>query len=52
MRRGFGRAETPEFVGKSIVALANDKRKLKKTGKILITADLAREYKFRDVNGV
>uniref|UniRef100_A0A915DW21 Dehydrogenase/reductase SDR family member 1 n=1 Tax=Ditylenchus dipsaci TaxID=166011 RepID=A0A915DW21_9BILA len=45
-------AETPEFVGKSVVGLACDKNKLKKSGRIWITADLASEYKFRDVNGL
>uniref|UniRef100_A0A914BZF0 Dehydrogenase/reductase SDR family member 1 n=1 Tax=Acrobeloides nanus TaxID=290746 RepID=A0A914BZF0_9BILA len=43
--------ETPEFVGKSIAALASDPKVLKKTGKIHFTADLAKEYKFTDING-
>lgn len=45
-------AETPEFVGKAVVALCGDKNKIKKSGKIQITADLAREYGFSDVGGV
>ena len=44
-------AETPEFVGKAVVALCGDKNKIKKSGKIQITADLAREYGFSDVGG-
>jgi hypothetical protein len=31
--------------------LASDPKVLKKTGKIHFTADLAREYKFTDING-
>jgi hypothetical protein len=44
-------AETPEFVGKAVVALAKDPNRINKTGKILLTADLASEYKFTDNNG-
>jgi dehydrogenase/reductase SDR family protein 1 len=45
-------AETPEFVGKAVVGVASDKNKLRKTGKILITADLAKEYGFSDIGGI
>lgn len=44
-------AESTEFVGKAVVSLARDRNVLKKTGKILITADLAQEYRFKDENG-
>lgn len=44
-------AETPEFVGKAIVALAKDENRLKKAGKILLTSDLSREYRFTDAGG-
>jgi len=45
-------AETPEFVGKAVVALSTDKNKHRKTGKILMTADLANEYRFSDITGL
>lgn len=45
-------AETPEFVGKAVVALAVDPKKIKKTGRIHITEDLASEYGFTDKNGI
>ncbi|KAL3090890.1 hypothetical protein niasHS_007265 [Heterodera schachtii] len=45
-------AETPEFVGKAIVGLATDRKRMAKSGKIHLTGDLAREYGFTDQNGV
>lgn len=45
-------AETPEFIGKCIVGLAEDKKKLNKSGNIFITADLAREYNLKDIDGL
>ena len=44
-------AESPEFVGKAVVALAADSKKLTKTSRIHITGDLASEYGFSDKNG-
>ena len=44
-------AESPEFVGKAVVALAKDPRRIRKTGKVQMTADLASEYGFTDKNG-
>ena len=44
-------AETTEFVGKAVLALATDKNKFRKTGRIQLTADLAKEYGFSDVGG-
>ncbi|VDK50661.1 unnamed protein product [Gongylonema pulchrum] len=43
--------ETPEFVGKAVVALATDPNVMKKTGRTLIAADLGIDYKFRDIDG-
>lgn len=43
--------ETPQFVGRCIAALAADPLILKKTGQILITAEVAQAYGIRDVNG-
>ena len=44
-------AESPEFTGKAVVALAVDKNKMAKSGKILLTPDLALEYGFTDSGG-
>ncbi|XP_078393801.1 dehydrogenase/reductase SDR family member 1 [Cetorhinus maximus] len=47
----FNSGETPEMSGKCIVALATDKKLLKKSGKVLMTCDLASHYGIKDVNG-
>uniref|UniRef100_A0A0K0DG43 Dehydrogenase/reductase SDR family member 1 n=1 Tax=Angiostrongylus cantonensis TaxID=6313 RepID=A0A0K0DG43_ANGCA len=47
----FERGETPEYPGKAIVALASDGRRMEKTGRILITEDLGKEYGFKDIDG-
>ncbi|KAJ1352017.1 hypothetical protein KIN20_008204 [Parelaphostrongylus tenuis] len=47
----FGQGETPEYPGKAVVALASDVRRMEKTGRILITEDLGREYGFQDIDG-
>ena len=44
--------ESSIFVGRAIAALASDKMVLKKTGKILVAAELAREYDFYDIDGI
>ena len=43
--------ETPQFVGKCVAALANDKNVITDTGKILITTEVAQKYGFTDING-
>jgi len=43
--------ETPLFVGRAVVALANDPQVNAKTGKVYHTRALAREYGFTDVDG-
>ena len=43
--------ETIEFAGMAVAGLAKDSNKLAKTGKILLTCDLAREYGFQDTDG-
>jgi len=47
----FAAGETTEFSGRAIVHLAADKNNLQKTGKILVTSDLAAEYGFNDIDG-
>ena len=44
-------AETPEFTGRIINALADDKDLHKLSGKVLIGAELARQYSIVDING-
>lgn len=47
----FRKGETTEYVGKAVVALASDPNVMKKSGKVLMTGDLGREYGFRDIDG-
>jgi NAD(P)-dependent dehydrogenase (short-subunit alcohol dehydrogenase family) len=44
-------AESAEFPGRAIAALATDENVLEKSGQVLITPVLAREYGFTDVDG-
>ena len=43
--------ETTEFAGMAITHIAQDPKKLDKSGKILLTCDLANEYGFKDLDG-
>ena len=51
-KRGMDNAESVEMSGRAISYLAVDPKIIKKTGRIFMTADLAREYGFTDVDGV
>jgi hypothetical protein len=44
-------SESPQFIGRAVVALASDSQVMQKTGKVLVAADLAQEYGFTDVDG-
>ncbi|ODR08062.1 short-chain dehydrogenase [Mycolicibacillus koreensis] len=44
-------AETPEFIGRVIVALADDPALAERSGHTLITAEIARDYAVTDVAG-
>lgn len=44
-------SESPQFVGLAISALWADPNRLEKSGKVHVTADLAREYGFTDIDG-
>lgn len=48
--KAFKKSESTEFVGKAVTALASDKKVFKKSGKVLMTYDLACEYGFKDVD--
>lgn len=43
--------ESPEFVGRAVVALAGDPHALRKTGKVVMSHELGVEYGFTDVDG-
>jgi dehydrogenase/reductase SDR family protein 1 len=47
MKKAFEAGESIEFAGKAIAHLAADPARMAKTGKILQTVDLAREYGFQ-----
>jgi NAD(P)-dependent dehydrogenase (short-subunit alcohol dehydrogenase family) len=44
-------SESPEFIGRAVVALATDADVLRHTGKVLVAAALAKEYGFTDIDG-
>jgi dehydrogenase/reductase SDR family member 1 len=44
-------SESPEFLGRTVAALAADPRVLDRSGQVLVAAVLAREYGFTDVDG-
>src|SRR5438034_9522957 len=44
-------SESPEFIGRAVVALAMDPDALRHTGKVLVAAALAIEYGFTDIDG-
>jgi NAD(P)-dependent dehydrogenase (short-subunit alcohol dehydrogenase family) len=44
-------AESPEFPGRAVAALAADPNVLEKSGRVLTTPELAREYGFTDLDG-
>lgn len=43
--------ESSIFVGRAIAKLASDDQIMLKTGKILVAAELAKEYGFKDIDG-
>ncbi len=44
-------SESPQFIGRVIAALANDPNIMKKSGKVLVTAQEAEEYGIQDIDG-
>jgi NAD(P)-dependent dehydrogenase (short-subunit alcohol dehydrogenase family) len=45
------KSESPQFVGRAVAALASDPNVMRKTGRILVTAEVAMEYGFTDIDG-
>lgn len=44
-------SESPEFIGRTVAALASDPQILRRTGSVLVAAALAQEYGFTDIDG-
>ncbi len=44
-------SESPQFIGRTIAALATDPALMTKSGQVLVAAQLAQEYDFTDING-
>ena len=49
--KGFSESETPRVVGRAVAALAADPRVHDKTGQVLASWGLAKEYGFTDIDG-
>lgn len=47
----LGTMESPLFIGRCVAAIAQDEKAIENTGKILITAEVAEQYGFTDVDG-
>jgi NAD(P)-dependent dehydrogenase (short-subunit alcohol dehydrogenase family) len=47
----FDLSESPEYIGRAVVALAADSDVIRKSGELLWVADLAVEYGFTDIDG-
>ena len=44
-------SESPQFIGRAVAALASDNNVIRKTGEVLIAAELGLEYGFLDIDG-
>jgi NAD(P)-dependent dehydrogenase (short-subunit alcohol dehydrogenase family) len=44
-------SESPQFIGRAIVALATDPAIMQRSGQVLVAAQLARAYGFTDIDG-
>jgi NAD(P)-dependent dehydrogenase (short-subunit alcohol dehydrogenase family) len=47
----LARTESPEYIGRAVVALASDPDVIRHSGRILLVGDLAAEYGFTDIDG-
>jgi NAD(P)-dependent dehydrogenase (short-subunit alcohol dehydrogenase family) len=47
----FDLSESPEYIGRAVVALAADSKVMDRNGQLLWAPDLAKEYGFTDVDG-
>ncbi|MEX1256909.1 MAG: SDR family NAD(P)-dependent oxidoreductase [Gemmatimonadota bacterium] len=44
-------SESPEFLGRAVAALADDEDAMRRSGQVVVAADLALEYGFTDIDG-
>jgi len=44
-------SESPEFIGRAVPALALDPHRMRRSGQVVVAAQLGLEYGFRDVDG-
>lgn len=44
-------SESPQFIGRAVVALASDSNIMQKSGQVLVAASVAQEYSFTDIDG-
>jgi NAD(P)-dependent dehydrogenase (short-subunit alcohol dehydrogenase family) len=49
--KALARAESPEFTGLVIDALAKDPKRMERSGKVWVGAELAKEYGIQDIDG-
>ena len=49
--KNFLTSESPLYIGRAVAALAADPKIMKRTGQLFSSWELAREYKFTDVDG-
>jgi len=45
------KSESPEYIGRAVAALAGDPHVMRKSGKAFHVGELAREYRFSDIDG-
>jgi NAD(P)-dependent dehydrogenase (short-subunit alcohol dehydrogenase family) len=45
------KSESPEYIGRAVAALAGDRHVMRKNGKTYHVGELAREYRFSDIDG-
>jgi NAD(P)-dependent dehydrogenase (short-subunit alcohol dehydrogenase family) len=50
-RPALARTESPRYLGRAVVALAQDPQMMTRTGRVLRVGDLATEYGFTDIDG-
>jgi NAD(P)-dependent dehydrogenase (short-subunit alcohol dehydrogenase family) len=50
-RPALARTESPRYLGRAVAALAADPEVARKTGRVHLVGDLAREYGFQDIDG-
>ena len=44
-------SESPQFIGRAVAALAADPEIMRKSGQVLVAAEVALEYGFTDIDG-